>query len=97
MTTIVKAIMTCGACPSQWDAWDADGNYWYLRYRWGYGTAEWQPSSDPATWTGGEREAYSFDTGDSLDGCISLKEFCRRAGLELALTEPCPDWWDEST
>lgn len=24
-------------CPSQWDAWDEDGNYYYLRYRHGWG------------------------------------------------------------
>lgn len=35
------------ACPSQWDAWDTKGNYYYLRYRHGYGevrqykTANW--------------------------------------------------------
>jgi len=38
MITIVRVIQTCQACPSQWDAWDADGNYYYLRYRSGYGT-----------------------------------------------------------
>lgn len=36
--TIVRAVQTCMACPSQWDTWDADGNYYYLRYRSGYGT-----------------------------------------------------------
>jgi len=34
--TIVKIIETCSACPSQWDMWDAEGNYYYVCYRWGY-------------------------------------------------------------
>jgi hypothetical protein len=38
MITIVRAVQTCQACPSQWDAWDADGNYYYLRYRSGCGS-----------------------------------------------------------
>jgi hypothetical protein len=40
MTTrivLVRATQTCMATPSQWDAWDGDGNYYYLRYRSGYG------------------------------------------------------------
>ena len=35
--TLVRAVQTSIACPSQWDAWDADGNYYYLRYRHGCG------------------------------------------------------------
>lgn len=47
---IVKAHQTCYACPSQWDAWDEEGNYWYLRFRHGYGSAS--PDIDgPDTYT----------------------------------------------
>jgi hypothetical protein len=81
---IVKAIQTCSACPSQWDAWDLDGNYWYLRYRHGQGTAERQPSPDPATWNS-KPPNIAFEHGDLWDGCIELEEFCQRAGLNLAL------------
>jgi hypothetical protein len=34
---LVRAVQTCPAAPSQWDAWDLDGRYWYLRYRSGHG------------------------------------------------------------
>ena len=50
--TLVRAVQTCVACPSQWDAWDADGNYYYLRYRSGHGsvrryrTENWTDSTD---------------------------------------------------
>ena len=78
---ITRAIQTCAACPSQWDAWDMDGHYWYLRYRHGRGTAERQPGPD--VWTWHEAPALSFEHGDQLDGSMSLEEFCARAGLNL--------------
>lgn len=37
MIILTRAVQTSMACPSQWDAWDADGNYYYLRYRHGHG------------------------------------------------------------
>lgn len=53
MITLVRAIQTCIACPSQWDAWDADGNYYYLRYRHGRGEMRQYKSSEwvGAPWT----------------------------------------------
>lgn len=83
---IVKAVRTCIACPSQWDAWTSDGTYLYLRYRSGIGRARAYSSVDAYG-----REAGSlvgeFDTGYQWDGSIGLATFCRLAGLELALTE----------
>ena len=35
---IVRAVQTSLACPAQWDAWDEEGNYYYLRFRHGYGS-----------------------------------------------------------
>ncbi len=80
---IVRAVQTCHACPSQWDAWDEDGQYWYLRYRSGRGTAEKQPGS--MEWSMKTEPEFSFQYGDALDGIISLEEFCQRAGITLAL------------
>jgi hypothetical protein len=34
---IVRAVQTAMMCPSQWDLWDADDNYYYARYRHGCG------------------------------------------------------------
>lgn len=34
---IVRAVQTAMACPSQWDLWDDQGNYYYARYRHGCG------------------------------------------------------------
>ena len=68
---LVRAVQTCGACPSQWDAWDLNGRAWYLRYRHGHGTIGPDPCEDTLT----------FSTGGPLDGVISLEEFCEKAGV----------------
>lgn len=46
MITLVRAVQTSIACPSQWDAWDAEGRYYYLRFRHGYGTVEAAPTKE---------------------------------------------------
>jgi hypothetical protein len=82
---LAKVIETCRACPAQWDAWDLDGNYWYLRYRSNRGSAERQPSPDLQTWTDGPPN-MSFDTTGEyppMHGVMDLPEFCRRAGLGI--------------
>jgi hypothetical protein len=87
---IVRAVQTCDACPSQWDAWDAEGAYWYLRYRFGQGTARQAGAEGGSTGRDGEGEpgrVLSFRHGDPLDGSISLEEFCVHAGLRLELED----------
>lgn len=44
--TLVRTTQTAWACPAQWDAWDAKGNYYYLRYRSGYGQVRQYASPD---------------------------------------------------
>jgi hypothetical protein len=82
---IVEAVQTCEACPSQWDAWDADGYYWYLRYRHGRGAAERQPGPDPDTWASKDPELTFRGDEGAPGGWIDLEDFCRLAGLTLAL------------
>lgn len=88
MIEIVKAICTCAACPSQWDAWDADGTYYYLRYRWGRGTVQIPDTGRPDY---GEwktlQDMIAFDvskTEGPYAGLISLSEFCQLAGITLS-------------
>lgn len=83
---IVKAVHTCTACPSQWDAWTDDGTYLYLRYRYGIGTTRAYSSLDAFGHEAGTL-VDEFDTGAEWDGSIGLATFCRLAGLELALVE----------
>lgn len=86
---LVRTVQTCMACPSQWDAWDAEGNYYYLRYRHGcgeirqYKTENWVESDENEL----IRVVADFEYGDPLDGSIELDEFARLAGIELAPDE----------
>lgn len=85
--TIVKAVLTCRACPSQWDAWTDTGQYLYLRYRWGRGTVETYPSPDVDEWAiSDEALIAEFEDPNEFAGEIGLEEFCQRAGLVLDLT-----------
>jgi len=79
--TLARAVRTCIACPSQWDAWDAAGNYYYLRYRHGHGSVRSYPSAE---WTGPGVMVAEFAYGDHLDGSMDLGEFAEHAGLALA-------------
>lgn len=100
MITVVRAIQTSHACPSQWDVWDADGKYYYLRYRHGVGTVEHKESpesdffesyEDPETGKTQLRRvtelvAYFEDDlpDDAPDGYIALEDFAERASISLA-------------
>jgi hypothetical protein len=86
MITLVRAVQTCFACPSQWDGWDADGNYYYLRYRSGHGEIRQYRTEN---WSESPVDEYigtvaSFTYGDMLDGSISLDGFAHLAGIALA-------------
>ena len=77
MIRIVKAVQTCWACPSQWDAWTDTGEQLYLRYRYGCGTVS------RVLGDGSRKLIVDFEFGDPMDGSIGLEEFCREAGLTL--------------
>ncbi|WP_034088846.1 hypothetical protein [Streptacidiphilus albus] len=85
---LARTVQTCRSHPSQWDAWSADGQYLYLRYRGGRGTVDAYDNADSDTWTTPPDGAVArFGEGwdqRSYDGDISLEEFCERAGLILA-------------
>ena len=86
MITLVRAVQTCTACPSQWDAWDADGNYYYLRYRSGHGQIRQYRTEN---WSGTTEEEFmgeiaDFTYGHPLDGSIGLAQFAHLAGVTLA-------------
>ena len=86
MITITRAVQTCMGCPSQWDAWDADGNYYYLRYRSGHGSVT---RYEDENWYHSPVEQdhqviSDFEYGHPLDGIISLVDFAPLAGMALA-------------
>lgn len=85
MLTLTRVVQTCLACPSQWDAWDGDGNYYYLRYRYGHGQVRQYRT---AGWADADEDQLigvvaDFEHGHELDGTISLADFTQLAGITL--------------
>jgi len=88
MPVLVRAVQTSQMCPSQWDAWGDDGQYYYLRYRHSVGTvAKFRDEN----WTFDETQPYPgeivarFEWGaHEDDGDITLELFCEKAGFTLA-------------
>lgn len=98
MLTLSRIVQTCLACPSQWDAWDAEGNYYYLKYRYGHGQVRHYQTED---WVESALDQLiavvaDFRHGHPLDGIISLEEFAERAGIavaEGAIITSLGDYW----
>lgn len=74
---LARVVQTCWGCPSQWDAWDAEGNQYYLRYRWGGGRV------DRVSEAGRFETVATFSHGDAMDGVLDLETFARLAGLDV--------------
>ncbi|MGA5314113.1 hypothetical protein ACPCTK_08320 [Streptomyces pseudogriseolus] len=84
---LVRVVRTCSAHPSQWDAWTADGQYLYLRYRHGEGRVERHPGPDvdtPESWNAGLSTVLAEWDDGTGGGAIGLEDFCAAAGLTLA-------------
>lgn len=89
MIKLVKVAETCGGCPSQWDAWDEDGDYYYLRFRFGQGTVD-TGASQSSPWV----RFAEFSHGDDMAGVIDLETFARLAGLDVSEAEHAPKCFD---
>lgn len=83
MITITRMVQTCSACPSQWDGWDADGVYYYFRYRWGHLEVTKNAFAE------GESSVLSKDIGHGLDGCMTYDELRDHVSSVLALPATC--------
>jgi hypothetical protein len=84
--TLVRTVQTSVACPSQWDAWDEEGRYYYLRYRSGCGQMRRYQTEN---WVNSDQDELidvvaEFRYGHPLDGLLSLQDFARFAGVKLA-------------
>lgn len=78
--TLIRLEQTCWACPSQWDAWDSEGGYYYIRFRWGFLSVS-KGSSD--TWDDHE-EVYGRQISDDLDGVLTTEEMLAKTGMTLS-------------
>jgi hypothetical protein len=94
---IVKVIMTCGGCPSQWEAYTDDLRPVYVRYRWGYLSIEIAQEGSKSFWdaVGGE-EIFGKERDDTgWDGFMSYEELkADTAGIiEWPENESTEDIW----
>jgi hypothetical protein len=86
MTALARVVCTCPSVPTQWDAWTVEGQYLYMRYRFGRGTVDAYDSPDFETWDivpDGHFACFT-DPDEPYGADIELDEFLRRAGLRLA-------------
>lgn len=83
--TLVRAEQTCFGCPSQWDAWDAEGNQYYLRFRHGFGSIDLRGRmvDGEMEWLDRGDSIATFTFGDQWEGYITLPEFADKAGIRL--------------
>lgn len=70
MIRITELTRTCEACPSQWEGRTADGDYVYIRYRWGTLSVGIGNSIDSAI---DDRDTIK-KFGDGLDGSMSYSD-----------------------
>lgn len=80
-----RVVQTCHACPSQWNAWDADGRFYYLRFRCGHGSVE--TAAGPRDYVDPETPntlVAEFTHGDRWSGELTLDEFLALAGMALS-------------
>lgn len=75
MIILTKIEQTCSACPAQWDGFEEDGTYYYIRYRWGHLTVNRGAVN-------GE-EIYSEYIGGGLDGYMHTDEMFAHTGMIL--------------
>lgn len=78
---ITRAVRTCSAAPSQWDAWTRDGRKLYLRFRHGRGSVHAYPlvrfEFD---------DALNYFERDDWGSSCDLLGFCDEADLKVG-------WW----
>lgn len=81
---LVKVVETCIGAPNQWNAWDADGQYYYLRYRHRQGTMDFHPGPNVDTWQTppSETSGRLVDFVTKLDGGLDIVEFLHEVNKE---------------
>lgn len=78
-----RIVQTCSACPSQWDAWDKEGQRYYIRYRFGSLTVDKVPedldNSSILDW----KNIFTQEIGGEWDGEMSLDDMMRHTGFKF--------------
>ena len=80
-----EIIMTCAACPSQWEGVTISGQPVYIRYRFGYLSVKiGSIGSDVMSAVTGD-EIYGQQIGDEYDGSIDWDTVATYTGLALRI------------
>jgi hypothetical protein len=69
MINVTKIVQTCGACPSQWSGRTDNGQYLYVRYRWGFLRVELDGDT-----------IFEQTLGDGLDGVLDFDDLVQHVG-----------------
>lgn len=70
---LVRIEQTLDFCPSEWDAYDSDGDYYYIRYRYGF------LSVNKGEIMG--ESVFARQVKDHLSGVMSTEEMLRITGF----------------
>lgn len=83
---ITHIIQTCSACPSQWEGKFADGDWLYIRYRWGgLSIHKGNPDENQYNSIAATPIIFSKQIGETgWEGVIELDDVLLESGLELA-------------
>lgn len=84
--TLIRLEQTCWACPSQWNVWDVDGTYYYIRFRWGRLTVDKGEVGAPTI--------FDSQISDEMDGLLGTDEMLAATGMRLS---PSTDWGCRTT
>jgi hypothetical protein len=85
-----SVVQTCNACPSQWNAETFDGEYVYVRYRWGHLRIDVAPSFEDWKKHNEVRCAYGESLGDNYEGFCSWAEVVDNANIIMVNDDGTP-------
>ena len=71
---IKDPVMTCSACPAQWQGRTEGDRPVYVRYRWGYLSVRVGPPGGKMRSAVGGLQVYGEQVGDEYDGAIAWRE-----------------------
>lgn len=72
---VTEIVMTCNACPSQWEGKTECGHMVYIRYRWGWLSVRISPiKTNNVEDAVVGIEIYGEQIGNDLDGSLGYEE-----------------------
>jgi hypothetical protein len=75
MIVVTEIGQTCHACPSQWEGRTDDGDYIYVRFRWGFLAIGKGPTIEDAIDNAyKQEEIFGRQLKGSLDGFLTYEE-----------------------